>query len=51
MQGMSIETKSKWFQGSLSAGLYDSHVSNTSSTLSFKSSLTLTTPKERKGDL
>lgn len=35
-------------RGSLSTALYNSHVSTTSSAMSFKSSLTLRTPKERK---
>lgn len=45
---MSMETKPRLSRGNRRAALYNSHVSTTSSTMSFKSSLTLTTPKERK---
>lgn len=47
-QWMSKESEPWRSPGSLSTALYDSHVSTTSSAMSFKSSLTLTTPKERK---
>lgn len=45
---MSMETKPRRSQGSLPTSLYNNHVSTTSPVMSFKSSLTLTTPKERK---
>lgn len=42
------KTEQRQSQGSVRADLYSSHVPVTSSAMSFKSSLTLTTPKERK---
>lgn len=45
---MSMKSEPWRCRGSLSTALYNRHVSTTSSAMSFKSSSTLTTPKERE---